>query len=436
MTAITYAVGLGAIWRFPYLIGTNGGGAFLLVMCVMGFFIGIPIILCELALGRMLKTTPIAGMRAKEGKGSFWNLLGWLGIAGSILLMSYYTMITGNVAHYLVLTVTDAFRGLTGAQMEPFYNSIMSNTPLLLFYNAVLLGVGGVVISKDVSKGLEKFSKYALPVLFVCLIACMINSLTLPEAGAAIKWFLTPDFSKITPSLLIDCLSQTLFLGGLGMSSVLVFGSYLPDDHNLTRSGGVMILSNIVVAIIAGLTIFPAVFSYGVDPSAGSSLVFQSMPMIFTHMPGGTIFGACFFLTLLVAAYCTCLGLIEGATATLADTFEMKKSKMVWIVVSIIFAIGLIPVFVFTPVLGGVTLFGKDLYTLLDFITCSLVIPIGCFITTIYCGWKLGFAAFAREANKGSKSFKLQGAWGLIFKYICPIVTVVVLFLGIKATFF
>ena len=436
MTAIGFAVGLGAIWRFPYMIGANGGGAFLVVMILMSLVIAIPLDLCELTLGRAIKKTPIVGMQALAGKKTKWAVIGWVGAAAAILLMSYYGMITGTVLHYVFLTASDSFQGLKSADMARIYNALMENTWLVLVYNAVLLGACATIISKGVSGGLEKFSKVALPLLFVCMVVLAVKSLTLPAAGKAVKWFLTPDVSKITPALLLDCLSQTLFLGGIGLASLFCFGSYLSKDVDLVRSSAVIVLSNMVIAVLAGLIIFPAVFSFGLDPSSGSSLVFQTMPLLFDNMSGGRFFGTLFFLCLLVAAFSTCLGLIEGATATFSDALGISRPKMAWIVCAITFVLGLIPVLCYTPVLASVKIFGKDPYTMLDFVTTYLLIPIGGFMTTVYCCWFWGYKKFTDNANEGAKAVTLGDGMKWLFLYICPVIIVIVLVMGIKANFF
>ena len=436
MTAIGFAVGLGAIWRFPYMIGANGGGAFLAVMIIMSIFIAIPLDLCELTLGRYIKKTPIAGMQAFAGKKTKWAIIGWLGAIASILLMSYYGMITGTVAHYIYLTATDSFAGAQASDMGRIYDGLMANTYLVLFYNVILLGACALIISKGVSGGLEKFSKIALPTLFVCLIVLAAKSLTLPAAGEAVKWFLTPDISKITPSLLLDCLSQTLFLGGIGLASLFCFGSYLSKDVDLVQSSAVIVLSNMVIALLAGFIIFPAVFSFGLDPSSGSSLVFQTMPMLFANMSGGRIFGTLFFICLFIAAFSTCLGLIEGATATFSDAFNISREKMSWVICGIIFILGFIPVLCYTPILASVKILGKDPYTLLDFVTTYLLIPIGGFMITVYCCWIWGYKNFTDHANEGAKRVKLGAGVKWLFLIFCPLAIFVVLALGIKANFF
>lgn len=238
--------------------------------------------------------------------------------------MSDYASLTGTVLHYLLLSITKGFDSMSGAEAPAVYNEFLQNVPLVFLFTAILLIAGAIIISRGIQGGLEKFNKIALPLLLVCVVICAIKSLTLPKAGEALSWLFVPDFSKVTGSVLLDCLSQTFFLAGLGIASVYVFGSYLSDEEQTSL---VMTVSNLVIAILAGIAIFPAVFSYGVDPEAGSSLVFQTMPVLFGKMGGGRIFGICFFLCLFCAAYSTCLGLIEGVAASLGDRFGVEKKK-------------------------------------------------------------------------------------------------------------
>ncbi|MBR0598086.1 sodium-dependent transporter [Sinanaerobacter chloroacetimidivorans] len=436
MSAIGYAVGLGAIWRFPYLIGSNGGGIFLVVMLVMSLLIAVPLIICELTLGRSSGRTGIVGMEALAGKKSPWVAIGWFGAIAATLLMSYYVMIAGNVAHYFFLSVMGSFKGTTGADMAPMFNGLMANTPLILFYNAALLALAAFIISKGVKGGIEAFAKVALPILFLFLVILAIKSLTLSGAGEAMRWFLTPDISKLTPAVLLSALSQTFFLAGVGLSSAFVFGSYLKEDANVARSGVIIVMSNMVVALLAGTAIFPAVFTYGVEPSSGSSLVFQTMPMMFENMAGGRIFGSLFFLLLFIAAFTSVLGLVEGIVATFADKFEMDRKKMTWIMVSIMFVIGLIPVLVYSPVLGNVTLFGKDLYTDLDFLAMSILVPVGGLMISLYAAWKFGFERLMKDVNSSANSFKVTTIWKPLLAIICPIIITIVIIVGIQSVYF
>jgi NSS family neurotransmitter:Na+ symporter len=435
MTAIGYAVGLGAIWRFPYLIGANGGGIFLLVMIVMSLVVAVPLIIGELTLGRSTQKTAIAGMRELEGK-SKWTLIGWMGAIAATLLMSYYVMIAGNVLHYFILSVAGGFEGASGADMEPLFNGLMANTPLVLFYDAALLVAASIIISRGIKGGIEAFAKVALPVLFAFLVVLGIKSLTLSGAGEAVKWFLTPDISKFTPSVLLDALSQTFFLAGVGLAAAFAFGSYLPKESNLTKSGVIIVMSNMIVAVLAGLVIFPAVFTYGVEPSAGSSLVFQTMPIMFEHMAGGRLFGSMFFFLLFIAAFTSVLGLVEGILATFSDAFNIERKKMTWIMTGIIFGIGFIPVLVYTPVLGSVTFLGKDLYTLLDFVAMSILVPLGGLVISLYVAWKFAFKRLKDDANEGSTTIKVSDIWKPLLAYICPAIIAIVLIMGIKANFF
>ena len=437
MTAIGYAVGLGAIWRFPYMIGNNGGGAFLLLMIIMSAVIAIPLAMCEMTMGRTSAVTPIVAMRNFCGiKSSFWTIIGWLGALASTLLMSYYVMITGNVAHYFILTLKGAFAGKTAADMSVIYNNIVSCTPMILAYNVALLCSVAFIIARGVSGGLEKFSKIALPTLFVCMVICAVHSLKLPAAGQAVKWFLTPDFSKITPPLLLDCLSQTIFLAGIGFASLFCFGSYLPKSVDLPKSALIIVESNVVIALLAGFIIFPAVFSFGLSPSSGSSLVFQTMPMLFANMSGGMFFGPLFFLCLFIAAFSTCLGLTEGVTACISDYLNMSRKTVAWAVCGTITLLSLLPTLCYTPVLGNVRLFGKDLFTLLDFLASYVLILVGGFLIVLFCIFKWGYDEFMKNVNEGARLFTIKKWMHPLFSVVCPLIIAVVFIIGVKAMFF
>lgn len=434
MMAIGYAVGAGAIWRFPYMIGVNGGGAFMIIIIAMTFIVGITFVLGELVIGRTTHSTCIVAYYKLEGKKSMWKMAGWFGVIGGFGLMTYYISITGTALYYVVESVLKkGFTGMTREGTADVYNGLINNVTETTAFVALTLVLIAIVLFKGVSGGFEKLAKIALPVLFVCIMICTIYSLTLPEAGYAVKWLFTPDWSKVTGKTLLDCLSQVLFTAGLGMSAVYAFGSNLGEGSSLTQTSVTMSMANLVLAILAGIAIFSAVFTFGLDPESGSSLVFITMPMLFGKMGFGGILAFCFFTCFFLASFMTSMGIVEGIAAALSDVYNVGKKKMLVIVVIALTICSIIPTLAQTPVLADVRILGMDVYTFIDFIVCSVIIPFDVLLTMIYCGYKFAFKRFVEEANKGAKYLRLNTGiiWKFIVRILCPASIVLVLIVGI-----
>jgi len=289
MATAGFAIGLGNVWRFPYLTGMNGGGAFLLVYVIFAVLIGIPLMTAEMGLGRKAQLTPIAGMRRLTGsRFSLWNSIGWLGCLAAVLVQSYYVMLIGWIIGYFVMIVSGSLAGSSVGSLEATYTSFIATPGPVLGYTYLVIAFLGLMVSRGLRDGLERVSKMAMPVLFALLVILALRSMTLPGASEGLWWYLTPDFSAIDGRTILDALGQTFYSIGIGMAAAFGFGSYLNRrSTDVPGSAAVVVLADTFVAFLAGLVIFPALFAFGLEPDQGPGLLFLTMTNLFGQMPAG-----------------------------------------------------------------------------------------------------------------------------------------------------
>jgi len=435
MAAAGSAVGLGNIWRFPYITGQNGGGAFVFVYVLCVLLIGLPLIYNEIALGRITGKSTIGAFR-ETGSNKFFMVMGAiLALMVSFFVLSYYGVIAGWTIGYIVSEFTHFIKD---------FETFQSTTSLvLIFFGLFMIMTVGIVLG-GVSGGIEKASKVLMPVLFILLIAVMFRSLTLPGAMEGVKYYLTPDFSKITGKVVLAALGQAFFSLSVGWGILITYGSYLPKNQNIVKAGMWIGIMDTGVALLAGLMIFPAVFAFGKDPAQGTALVFQVLPDIFDSIPaGGNIIGALFFLLLCIAALTSSISMIEVPASYLIDEKKWNRKKAAWVVGILAFVVG-IP----SALSGGasefftnmsVPYFGGTVKTgfldIMDGVFGELFIVIVALMTSVYAGWFANTRSLADEIGQGSTIFskKIVGdftwsnLWIFFIKFVCPMVIALVL---------
>lgn len=434
MAAAGSAVGLGNIWRFPYVVGQNGGGAFVFVYVLCVVLIGLPLIYNEVGLGRLTGKNTIGAFKS-TGANKFWVVMGAvLALCVSFFVLSYYSVIAGWTIGYIVSEFTDFIHDFETFRSAPIY---------VIPFFALFMITTIVIVLGGVSGGIEKASKILMPVLFVLLFLVMLRSLTLPGAMAGVTYYLTPDFSKITGNVILSALGQAFFSLSVGWGILITYGSYLPKNQNIVSSGIWIGLMDTGVALLAGLMIFPAVFAFGKDPAQGTALVFQVLPDIFNAMPtGGRIVGASFFLLLCVAALTSSISMIEVPGSYLIDEKKWSRKKAAWVVGILAFIVG-IP----SALSGGasemltnmsINLFGETKTSFLDIMDSlwgGLFIVIVALMTCLYTGWIMDVKKLSAEITLGAPIFgkKIIGnttpadLWVFFIRYICPIVIGLVL---------
>ena len=434
ISSIGYAVGLGAIWKFPYMIGQNGGGVFLLMCIIFAIIIAIPLCWAELTLGRYTQKSAISGMRELGGKGSIWVAVGWFGAATVTIMISYYITIVSDVMFYIFKFLSGGLKGMSIDEISSYYGGLQVDMGYKWITVLILYALTVVVIMGGVQKGLERANKILIPALFIFLCVLAVRGLMLPGGIEGVKWMFTPDFSKLTPQVMMAGLNQCFFLAGVGMASLFSFGSYLDrENSDIPFSGTVIILSNMVVAMLAGTAIFTSLFSYSMDITSGSGLTFQTMPYVFDQMAGGTIWGTLFFILLFAAGWSSVLGLYEGCASVIGEAFNWSRKKALLIMTVIMIALSALTIFSTTS-LANVTPLGMDLFTFLDFVAMLITLPIGAIILSIFVGTKF-WDKYVEHAAVGAKYFGVPKWLKFWYVIVLPIVTAAVVVVGIAGYF-
>ncbi|MDE5857240.1 MAG: sodium-dependent transporter [Muribaculaceae bacterium] len=420
-TTVGSAVGLGNIWRFPYEAGVNGGGAFLLIDLFFVFVIGIPVVCAEFIIGRNTGLN-IRGAFKKLAPGKSWALIGYMGILASILILSFYSVVAGWTLEYLRLSIVgfgaensvDSFH----SRFDTFATSDISPVICTLLF----LFINYVIVIRGVQRGIEKMSNIMMPILFILLVVFCINSLMLPGASQGLSFLFNPDFSKVTPSVMIGAMGQAFFSLSLGLGCLITYSSYFKKDTPLLKTAGIMASIDTMVAILAGIIIFPAVFTFGMEPAAGPRLVFEILPSIFTQLPGSTIWSILFFFLLFLASLSSTISMSEISIAYLVDEFDMSRRKATTIIISIAMVLGVLCALSFGS-LSGVTVFGLTFFNLFDYISSNILLPIGGMFISIFVGYVLDRSIVKKELSPKSSRRELTGMRLVILclRYIAPI---------------
>ncbi len=414
------AIGLGNIWRFPYVTGQNGGAAFVFVYLLCILVIGLPYLYAELALGRAIQKDPVGSISAIRPK-SGWVLIGGLGIITGFFILSYYGVIAGWTFGYIFKTL---FHNHSG------FGAFVANPYLEIGLFAIFMFFTVMVVYGGVQQGIERWAKILMPVLFILLLILIVYANFLPGSGKGLSFYLKPDFSKITGSVVLAALGQAFFSLSLGMGLMVTYGSYISKDDNLLSSGMWVAVADTVIAIMAGLIIFPAIFAMDKNPAEGPGLVFHVLPEIFNNMPAGILVGVIFFILLSIAALTSTISLLEVPTAYLVDEKGVARKIAVWIVGGLTFLIGIPSAlsqgavsWLSKPIIGG-----KEFLSLMDFLWGNLSLALGAFFLSIFVGWVWGAKHAAKELSLGNKSFaKWAPLWGFLIRFVAPITIFIIL---------
>lgn len=423
LAAAGSAVGLGNIWKFPYVTGQYGGGAFVLVYLVMVLMIGVPVMIAELTLGRTSEKNPVGAYGFINPK---WKFAGFLNVGAPFLILSYYSVVAGWTIAYMVRTFSGSLAKVAPEQMaDVFIGFISSSGEPVLWHAVMMLLTVGIVIS-GVKAGIERWVKVLMPALFIILLILVARSLTLDGAAEGLGFYLKPDFSKLSGEAILVALGQAFFSLSLGMGAMITYGSYLSKKENIPSSAVSVSLVDTLVALLAGAAIFPAVFAFGFEPGQGAGLVFITLPAVFAAMPLGNIFGALFFLLLAIAALTSTISLLEVVVAYLVDERKYDRKKAAITIGTLVFALG-VPASLSQGILSDVTIFGKSLFDFLDYITSNIMLPLGGLLITIFVGWVWGIdTALKQITNEGTLAFIFAGIWSFIIRYVAPVAIVIV----------
>ena len=428
LAAAGSAVGLGNIWRFPYMTGRNGGALFVLIYIGFIFLLGMPVLLAELALGRATARNPVGAFKAIR-PGSKWHYSGYLGVTTAVMILSFYSVIAGWTLGYCFQTIRGRFNAAGKSEVAAIFTSFIASSWLQILLLALFLFLTVVIVSKGVAAGLEKFSKVLMPALFLIMILLMVRSLTLPGAEKGLVFYLKPDFAAVNGRVFLEAMGQAFFSLSLGLGTMLTYGSYLGKKTNLVSSTAWVAFLDTTIAILAGFIIFPALFSQNMAPDQGPGLVFAVLPVIFAHMPGGMWFGALFFVLLAVAALTSTISILEVPVAFLIDEKKWPRRRAAWLLG------GLALVFGIPSALagGGMRFFSRlplihvDFLTLWDKVWGNVALSVGALLISVFVAHVWRTANALDEITANGVRFRLAGLWVLAIKYVCPLLILAVL---------
>lgn len=423
------AVGLGNIYRFPCELGNNGGGAFLLVYLLIVLCLGVPVMLSEFIIGRRAQRNPIGAFKMLRPR-SGWPVIGYMGVLCAFIIMAFYSTVAGWTLEYIVKAVGNQFHGKELSVIEQEFADFHDMGWKNVLWQAVFIFLTGFVVFKGVADGIEKYAKILMPVLVAILVVLGLRAVTLPGAKEGLTFLFKPDFSKITGSVLISALGQAFFSLSMGMGVLITYGSYIQKDDNLTTTALSVTLSDTLIAVLAGVVIFPAAFSFGVQPTAGMGLVFNTLPMIFNQMAGGYFFCIIFFVLLAVAALTSTISLLEVIVAYFVEELRMSRR---W--ATVIASLGCMAIGMFASLSlksdTGFTIAGLSFFDSLDCISAKVLLPIGALFIVVFVGWVMGKKTFNEEiTNNGKLKLSIKSVIFFIIRYLAPLAIAVIFITG------
>lgn len=431
------AIGIGNVWRFPYVVGQNGGGIFVLLYLIFLLAMGIPVLTMELAVGRASRKGAVRSYQALEKPGAKWHIHGWFCILGCYLLMMYYTTVAGWMLSYFVKFLTGQFQpGQTTEQISGIFSELLSSPLEMTIWMGIMVVAGFLVCSRSLQKGLERISKVMMSVLLLLIVVLAIHSLTLEGMGKGLRFYLMPSLSQVkevgVTNVVVAAMNQSFFTLSLGIAAMEIFGSYMNRERTLPGEAVQIGILDTFVAIMSGLIIFPACFSFGVEPDAGPALIFQTLPNVFVNMAGGRIWGTLFFLFMTFASFSTVIAVFENIISFCMEMFHISRKRAVLINGIIVFLASLPCVLGYNLWSGLHLIGGRDVLDSEDFLVSNILLPLGSLVYLLFCvtkfGW--GFDKYYAECNTG-KGMKLPRILKPYFQFVLPILILVIFVQGI-----
>lgn len=427
------AVGLGNIWKFPYLVGVNGGGAFVLVYLICVVLVGIPIMVSEFYMGRKTRSN-VVGVFAKLEVSPYWKIIGYLGVLSAFLIMFFYSSVAGWVYSYVFKAIKGDFALIGSLPIEEATNIVVNQfeatingslSPIL--WQLIVLATVSTILIAGVKNGIEKLTKTLMPVLFVLIVICCIRAVTLDGAREGIKFLFAVDLSKLKPSVILAALGLSFFKLSLGMGTMTTYASYFTDDTNLIQTSAKVAFSDTLVSLLAGVAIFPVVFTFGLEAGSGPGLLFNTIPLVFSRIPLGNILLIAFFVLTSIAATTAMISIVEVPVAFFMEQFNLSRKSSVVMTSAIIFSISLFTVHK-TSLLGNVSLFGKSFFDLFDYISSNIAMPIGGLLMAIFVGYVISGESLEKEVsnnNSLNNNFAIN-LYISILKYITPALLIII----------
>ena len=430
------AIGIGNVWRFPYIAGKNGGGYFVLFYLICLLVMGVPVLTMELSVGRASRKSAILSYKKLEKPGQKWHIHGWFCLAGCYLLMMYYTTVTGWMVSYFGRFLTGAFtEGMTAEVVSGVFGTLLSSPGEMAIWTEIVVLLGFLVCSFGLRNGLERISKIMMMALLALIALLAVHSLTLPGAKEGMKFYLLPSVDSIRENglgnLIVDAMNQAFFTLSLGIAAMEIFGSYMSEQHALAGEAVRICALDTLVALMAGTIIFPACFSFGVKPHQGASLIFETLPNVFVNMKGGRLWGTLFFLFMIFASFSTVLAVLENIISVCMDTFGWSRKKAA-LINGLLLAVLSLPCVLGFNVWSHVQLGGRGVLDMEDFAVSNLLLPIGSLVYLLFCvtKWGWGFDKYLAEANRGS-GLKLSPKLKPYFQWVLPVLILLILVQGL-----
>jgi len=429
LAAAGSAVGLGNIWRFPYITGKYGGAVFVLFYLIIVAVIGMSLMLAEFAIGRGARKDAVGSMKLLGGNA--WSVAGWLGFLSAFVILSYYSVIMGWAFAYMLKSLTGLMAAaVSGEASGAFFSAFVSDAPQTLGYHTLMIVMMFVVIYMGVTQGIEKFCKVLMPALFVLLLMLIVRSLTLPGAGAGVAFYMQPKIANLTREGMLAAVGQAFFSLSLAMGAMITYGSYVSKDESLPSATVSVVFIDTLIAILAGFVIFPGAFAFGIEPGAGVGLTFITLPVVFSRMPLGALFSFAFFLLLFIAAFTSGISLLEVSSAYAIDNLHYPRKKAVALMSALIFLLGIPSALSVGGHIGQIA--GKDFLDAADYLTNNVMMPIGAILITLFVGWVWTDGAKAEVTNDGKLAFPLYTMWLWTCRVIAPVAVAVIFITGLK----
>lgn len=424
------AIGLGNIWRFPYVAGENGGGAFLIVYIAFIFLIGMPVMLSELIIGRRAQRNPFGAFKLLK-PGQPWYLIGLMGIGAAFMILAFYSTIAGWTLEYLYQSIIDGFSGKSSDELRDGFDIFQRSGWMPVIWQVIFMFFTAAIVWMGVKDGIEKYAKILMPVLLLIIIIISVRSVTLPGARAGIEFLFKPDFSKINAQVILEALGQAFFSMSIGMGTLITYGSYIYKKDNLTSTAFAVSGADTLIAVLAGVAIFPAVFAFGIDPAAGEGLVFITLPNIFQQMAGGYFWALLFFILLAVAALTSTISVLEVVVAYFSEELNIPRKRATAIAASLITVLG-----VGCTLSQGshehLRLWGDTLFGDLEYLSANVLLPLGGLLIVTFVAWFMGQKNVRAElSNEGTISTRFFGVFMFIIRFLAPIAIALVFMNGV-----
>jgi NSS family neurotransmitter:Na+ symporter len=431
MASVGFAVGLGNIWRFPYVTGENGGAAFVLIYLACAFGIGVPILMAEILIGRRGQGSPpsaMATVATASGRSRQWKWVGGMGLLAAYTISIVYAVVVGWVLWYLFKAATTGFVGVDGPVAAAEFSAVLNDNLGMLFWTLVGLGITGFIIFSGVKKGIERAVDVMMPMMFVLLLGLATYNYFTGGFQEAVAWLFTPDFSKIGPGTVLAAIGQAFFSFSVAMGGMMTYGSYLPRSISIAQSVFIIAIADTGVALLAGLVVFPAVFHNGLDPAAGAGLIFQTLPVAFAQMPGGYLFSILFFVVLAVAGITSLVGLVETVTQWVEERFGIARHKSALLVVGSVAVLSLLSSLSYN-VMGEMDMGGRNFNDIMDYFSNQILLPVGGMLIAVFAGWVMKKEA-SRDELTTLNAFGYE-TWHFLIRFVVPPALLVIFVAGV-----